>query len=92
LPANRKVWKYTIPVTGVPHGIQVPIGARPVHVAAGNRPDEVLMWVEVDADSPDVHRVFQVFGTGHPIPEGWEYVGTAPTPFALVWHLYERTP
>jgi hypothetical protein len=87
---NKKVWKYTIPVGG-DFGLRVPGGSHPVHVAASDRPDQVLMWVEVDALVTPVTRVFQVFGTGHPIPGDYKYVGTAPTPFGLVWHVYEKT-
>jgi hypothetical protein len=34
---------------------------------------------------------FRVFGTGHEIPDEYEYLGTAPrTEHNLVWHLFRR--
>ncbi|MDH2425783.1 hypothetical protein [Sphaerisporangium sp. TRM90804] len=77
----------------------VKMAGDPVHVAAGrigvgeNAARVVDFWAEgAGWDDPDtrVPRTFQVFGTGHPLPEGARWWGTTPRcPDGLVWHLYE---
>lgn len=55
-------------------------------------------WVEfwtVDraehpATDPTEDRVFRVFGTGQPIPDGYVWRATADREDGLVWHLFER--
>jgi len=46
------------------------------------------VWAIVDTDHPLEPRQFAIHGTGHPIPPGERYVGTAPGP-TFVWHLFE---
>ncbi len=49
-------------------------------------PMAVHRW-EVPVDGRD----HVVLGTGHPIPNGYTYVGTAPRHASgLVWHLFEK--
>lgn len=88
---RRTVWKYAVEVDDDEHTIGMPAGSRIVHVDSADA-RVVVFWAEVEPKSPPVARTFRVFGTGHPIPEGegWGHVGTAPSEYALVWHLYER--
>lgn len=38
-------------------------------------------------------RLFRIFGTGHLIPDGYVYRGTAErTSEGFMWHLFERVP
>jgi hypothetical protein len=50
------------------------------------------VWLEVRPDEPEsgIVREFQMFGTGHVVPdEGWEHCGSfVDGPF--VWHIYGR--
>ena len=52
------------------------------------------MWIELDPEfNADnyVTRYFQIFGTGHTIPDTFEHWGTClMTDGAFVWHLYEE--
>ncbi len=89
--------RYWIPVSGSPHLRAV---SGPVMKVAATRlgagPDSahtVDFWAEGTIDGPEpAQRVFQVFGTGHPLPEGALWRGTCDrTPEGLVWHLYELT-
>ena len=87
---NRSVWKYDIAIEGSAHAI--PIGARLVHVAAQDVavPDFFSTWWEVDVDKPKALHTFVVVGTGHAIPDDYQYRGTALCANGrLVWHLYE---
>jgi hypothetical protein len=47
------------------------------------------VWVELE---PDVGgRISVTFiGTGHPVPENAEHVGSCVTPAGLMWHVYSR--
>lgn len=45
--------------------------------------------VPADDEAPSV-RVFRVFGTGQPIPDGYVWRGTCARLQGLVWHLAER--
>jgi hypothetical protein len=50
----------------------------------------VEFWAEHDDAKTEVPRTFVVVGTGHRIPEGATYTGSAPrTHEGLVWHLFE---
>lgn len=86
---SRRIWKYQIPFyhrTVAPFAI--PERARLVHVAAEG--DSVSLWFEVAPENPKEPRVFEIFGTGHSIPESaGDYVGTVIAP-PLVLHVYER--
>jgi hypothetical protein len=85
----KSVWKYDVEIGGdVP--LAMPVDARIVHVAAQQGPTVVQLWAEVETTAPKVTRQFFIAGTGHPIENGAEYIGTAIClDGALVWHLYE---
>jgi hypothetical protein len=71
----------TIGLTGNP----VAFGALGYSYSGG-----IEFWAEHDDTLPEVPRTFTVVGTGHPVPDGAVYAGTAPrTREGLVWHLYE---
>jgi hypothetical protein len=59
-------------------------------LAIGNAgPNRVEFWAEVDT-TRTVPRDFRIYGTGHRVPEGARYAGTAPrNQQGLVWHLFE---
>lgn len=94
----RTVWKFTMPYQlDAVATWSIPEGARLVHVAPdviepGSLSQPALSaWFEVDTEADREIRVFEVFGTGHSIPDGaGEYRGTIREGW-LVIHLYERT-
>lgn len=74
-----------VPVDDAPHlftltGYPVAVGARQMGL--------VGFWAEHDDSAAGADRAFQVFGTGHPLPDGARWVGTCLVQ-GLVWHLYE---
>lgn len=81
-----RVLRYEVPVDDQPHGFA--LSGPIVHVAA-RLPNVVEFWA-LDSDLAGYDaRHFQVYGTGHQIPEGWGHVGSALVgPF--VWHLFEK--
>ena len=80
----RTVWKSVIPVDDGDHRVRGTI----VHVAPGHTPDHVLVWHELDPDSlNDPWHHYRVFGTGHPLTDAKEHVGSV-RHHPFVWHVY----
>jgi hypothetical protein len=83
--------RYQVPVDDDSHGLR-PIG-DPVRVETTANPAVVEFWAEGDPDTfdPGPYRMFQVFGTGHPLPPNARWRGTTARYAGLVWHLYEMS-
>lgn len=80
------IYRYEVPVDDRWHPLQ--LSGSILHVACRN-PRAVEVWA-LHVDGPTVTRSFRVYGTGHPLPPGIEYIGTAIAPGGqLVWHLIE---
>jgi hypothetical protein len=84
----RTIYRYKVPVDDLVH--EHKLTGRLLSVANGpGEPRDVEFWAEHDDTLPEYAFKFLVVGTGHPVPEGGTYVGTAPrTREGLVWHLY----
>lgn len=87
--------RYQVIVNDRPQTIEL-YGGDPLRVAAARigvgpgAAHAVDFWAEGSLEAPGTKRTFQVFGTGHPLPEGARWWGTTDrTPEGLVWHLYE---
>lgn len=54
--------------------------------------DIFTMWILVDTDNPIERIMFDIYGTGHKLPDDHgEYVGTFhETKYNLVWHVFKR--
>lgn len=75
-----KIFRHTVWV-GEPQWLDV---GQIVHVAS-RQENSVEIWATTDYVT---QRRFQVIATGQPIPDRYEYVGTALTPSGVfVWHL-----
>ena len=86
--STRRMLRYTVPVDGIPCRVELtgdPLALGALACGAG-----IEFWAE-HADAAECRvRTFTIVGTGHQIPDGATYVGTAPrTPEGLVWHLFE---
>ncbi len=87
---STTVWKYPLDLVDEPQVIEVPDRAMLVHVA--DQYGELCVWFEVDPSRDLVDRWFTVEGTGHPVPDGATWMGTALMAGGqLVWHVYEHT-
>ena len=70
--------------------LEMPKGAKLLSFQCQN--DQLCLWALVDPKAPTETRSFRVVGTGHPIEEPGEFVGTAQMRGGLlVWHLFEIT-
>lgn len=83
----RTIWKYTLSISDGPQYLYLPDGKL---LCAQVQDGLVQLWFELDPSTEYVSRTFQVYGTGHQMPDDpGDYVGTVQTgPF--VWHVYER--
>lgn len=80
------MWRYEVPADGRWH--EVKLTNEPVHAAM--TPAGVEFWAE-HTGMPETPRKFQVFGTGHPIPDGAAWWATCDRGTdGIVWHLYEE--
>lgn len=88
---DRRMFRYTVPVDDKTHVFL--LWGTPVAFAAVSRDSggfSVEFWAEHAEGGLTIARAYQVFGTGHPLPEGAEWVATCPrTVEGLVFHLYE---
>ena len=89
---ERRILRWEVPIDDQDHPTNA---AGPILRAAGHREfwSVVEFWsMEGDPDFQVASRVVRVFGTGQPIPDGYEWLATAErTAQGLVWHLFERT-
>jgi hypothetical protein len=79
------IWKYTLqPALGmISHDIPTPHTLRSFQVQNGLP----CMWVEMNPSDSSVRYRFITIGTGHPVPDNSDYIGTyLDGPF--VWHVY----
>ena len=82
----KTIWKFKIELGEFV--LEVPKDFMVIKVANG------LMWIEGsfhDINNKGVARtvIFTVVGTGHPVPEAFEYVGTY-FEGTYVWHVYKE--
>ena len=79
-----RVLKFNVPVDNQWH----PVGGGPVLHVGCQDAVVVAVWTLEDG-SADHSRTVRVFGTGYPLPNGVEHVGTAVAVGGrLVWHLF----
>ncbi len=88
--STRTIWKFPLDIKD-DQEVKVPYGGIVRHVGLQQIPDrpvnQLCMWVEVDPDAKiQTHGVY-VVGTGNPVPENVDFVGSVVAdPF--VWHVY----
>ncbi|MBL4904338.1 MAG: hypothetical protein JKY62_17070 [Desulfocapsa sp.] len=74
-----------------PAVIEMPVGAKVLHVDAQH--GHLMLWAEVDEDphAPTEERTFLIIGTGFSFPEELkkEFIGTVLQGY-LVWHIFEK--
>lgn len=85
---KRAIWKFTL-TPGQP--VMMPAGKV---LSAHGQHDKICVWAEVDPSTPLRPRHFNVYGTGHTLPEMPGYfLGTALIDGGnLVFHVYEAAP
>ncbi len=91
-----EMFRYEVPIDDQPHTLQLSGTVTPVRaVAVATRSAGWVMefWHEHDRGLSSAPRTFQVFGTGHRLPDRpAQWQGTAARVEGLVFHLYELDP
>lgn len=91
---TRRILRHRVYVNDTPQTRE--IHSDPMHVEAArlgvgpDAPHVVDFWAEGSIEEAGQPRTFLVVGTGHPLPDGARWWGTAArTEEGLVWHLVE---
>lgn len=83
--ANKKIWKYELEVRGMQEQ-WIPEGAQVLTLAVQH--GRIFAWIMVDPDAEVRPWVFEIYGTGHAIPEGQRmFLGTV-FQNQFVWHVF----
>lgn len=86
----KTVWKYELDLVDEAQNRPMPRGASVLAVAV--QTERLCMWVEVNSGYTLEDRWFVVEGTGHPLLDDADYIGSALMHGgALVWHVYEQS-
>ena len=85
----KSIWKFELG----PNNLKIMIPAGANLLTAQEQHDQICVWAEVDTTAPKEEVLFEVFGTGHVMPEAMgldrEYVGTAQIQGgSFVFHVY----
>lgn len=81
---------YKYPLTPGRTILALPSGAQALTVQMQR--GEPFLWALVDTSKPPERRVFDVFATGHSVPDDARFVYVATFQMddgALVWHVFE---
>jgi len=86
---SKSIWKFPLETTDIQQ-IEMPVDAEILTVQTQNGKPNI--WALVSTDAPKRKVSFEIFGTGHPVPENANrrYVGTYQlSGGALVFHCFE---
>jgi hypothetical protein len=71
---EKQIWKFTLHPTTVQH-IEMPSDAEILTIQTQEQLP--CIWALVSPDAPKRKFAFEIFGTGHPVPDGQrKYIGT----------------
>lgn len=84
----QTIFKYPLGFSAANH-LDMPIGAKPIMISMQN--GQVTMWALINAEFEQTrNRDFIVAGTGHPVEDGFTYIGSCMDGM-FVWHVFEDT-
>lgn len=85
------IWKYNLGPT-YKQTLDIPRGFKVRHVGPPSPTAATMMgvciWLEVDNQAEQVPTDFYITGTGHQVPPGGNYCGTAVMGDQYVWHVW----
>jgi len=83
---SKAIWKY--PLFLGKNELELPRGSRIVHVGDDNGIPTLWALVNITPEHPREVRNLIIKGTGHPVSQVEDYIGTWQAP-PYVWHLFE---
>jgi hypothetical protein len=82
-----KIWKFPLVIIDY-QMVEMPHFSEPIAVQMQH--GELTLWALVEPTSPLRAKRIAVHGTGHNVPAGEKYIGTAQMAGGeLVWHVFE---
>jgi hypothetical protein len=87
---NKMITIYKYPLQPGRTVLEMPKGAHVLTVQMQR--DEPCLWARVDTSQQNERRAFDVYGTGHQMPDDVRFVYVATFQMdggALVWHVFE---
>jgi hypothetical protein len=89
---TKTIWKVNLQGSAIAEDgrtFLAPLTVDAEVIATQYQRGDLCVWAIVDPDAAKEDRKVYVIGTGHPIPEGVEYVGTVQGKSGLfVWHVF----
>lgn len=89
----KTIYRYEVPIDDQPHTFE--LTGFPLRVEANSRGEGLSgdwyaeFWAEHKPEGRRFEMTFQVYGTGHDVPDHAIYHGTTQRRNGLVFHLYE---
>lgn len=86
---SKKIFKYQLENTDIQQ-VEIPIGAEILCIQ--NQNEKPCIWALVNPENNKTKRYFEIFGTGHNVPENGnrKYIGTYQLSCGmLVFHCFE---
>ncbi len=91
--ADLAVWKTALPLVHDEQLIQLPVGAKALHVGCLGDSDDVCVWWLVDRLAVLETRQLMIVETGLPLTrDDLVYIGTTQQQDCYVWHVFEVKP
>lgn len=88
---KKQIWKYQLVIDDDQH-LRIPKGGEVLSIQVQH--DVPCLWVLVEPEEEKETRVFDMYGTGHPIDcddVERKFIGTFQSPTGmLVFHVFER--
>lgn len=86
----KVIYKYPLAITDV-QSIEMPVRSEILCVQM--QLDKPCIWAKVETDEPSDVKTIRIYGTGHPIDEDGQYIGTFQLQSeGLVFHVFDNTP
>lgn len=83
----KTIFKYELPINDTAY-VPMPAGAKILSAQVQN--ERPCIWAEVDSDAAIEMRLIIVHGTGHPVLQHGEFIGTIQIDGGrLVFHIFE---
>ena len=85
-----RIFKYPIEITDI-QDLILPADSKILSFQFQNGMPCIWALVHTAAGTPDVRRRIHIYGTGHPIIQQGQFVGTVQQPNSpFVWHLFDQ--
>lgn len=92
---STNIFRYRLNIESIAQAISMPSASTVLSVAPARDGYYIDLWAKVANSDHNRDKTFQVFGTGHPMPETGpplDFIGTCVMSDGLVWHVFAEVP